>query len=127
MPLIEIINITLLSFTLGLLALMGISYLIYRYRDLGIKPIRKADQTNKITSPKEFKVLELSVSDQIISRQKKSRYEIVKTLSKEIHSDKKKEAEKFTVVNKNITPKKIHSPKIIHIFHSIPQNQNNIS
>lgn len=124
MPLIEIINITLFSFTLGLLALMGISYLIYRYRDFSIKPVAEATQTKKFIPPKEFKVIELNTSDQLKSIEKKSKYQIIKSLSQEIQASENNRLEKFTVVNKNINPRKIHSPKVIHIFPSLPHNQN---
>ncbi|MGQ9797731.1 MAG: hypothetical protein ACUVRG_00315 [Ignavibacterium sp.] len=120
MPLIEIINITLLAFSVGLLALMGISYLVYRYRDSNYKQASYSKQNLvKITS-KEIKVSDSSKSNNKKSPRKVSRYQIVNTYSRTKNFETKTPAtEKFIVINKTAPSlKKTHSPKFIYLVTS---------
>lgn len=118
MPLIEIINITLLSLSVGLLGLMGISYFIYRYRDFNLKRIQKTTPERKILPPKEYKTLEIPPIVRDNRTNRTSKFQIVKTYSQKYNSDKSDSVEKFIVVNKNIPSPKNHSPKVIYIVSS---------
>ncbi|BDQ02542.1 hypothetical protein [Ignavibacterium sp.] len=125
MPLIEIINITLLAFSVGLLALMGISYLVYRYRESSNKSVKQNVNDNLKLIPKEIKEIEKPT----VTTEKKStsvsRYQIIKTYTQSVPLEKKttNAAEKFLVVNKNISSlRKTHSPKFIYLVTS-PSNR----
>lgn len=120
MPLIEIINITLLAFSVGLLALMGISYLVYRYRESNQKQASHFEQKTVKITPKEIKVLNSSESDDKKSFKKVSRYQIIKTYSQTRNLETKTPIiEKFIVINKTAPSlKRTHSPKYIYLVTS---------
>lgn len=120
MPLIEIINITLLAFSVGLLALMGISYLIYRYRDSNYKQASYSEQNLVKITPKEIKVPVSSESNDKKSSKKVSRYQIINTYYQTKNFKTKTPAtEKFIVINKTAPSlKKTHSPKFIYLVTS---------
>ncbi|MFN3693398.1 MAG: hypothetical protein ACK4UV_00190 [Ignavibacterium sp.] len=125
MPLIEIINITLLAFSVGLLALMGISYLVYRYRESVQKPVIENSNAKEQLITKEIKTTEKQSEPAQVKNNIVLRYQIVKTYSQSIPFEKKQkiEAEKFLVVNKNIPSlRKTHSPKFIYLVSS-PSNR----
>jgi len=120
LPLIEIINITLLAFSVGLLALMGISYLVYRYRESNQKQASHSEQKTVKITPKEIKVLNSSESDDKKSFKKVSRYQIIKTYSQTRNLETKTPiTEKFIVINKTAPSlKRTHSPKYIYLVTS---------
>lgn len=120
MPLIEIINITLLAFAVGLLALMGISYLVYRYRESNQKQASHSEQKTVKITPKEIKALNSSESDDKKSSKKVSRYQIIKTYSQARNLETKTPiTEKFIVINKTAPSlKRTHSPKYIYLVTS---------
>lgn len=120
MPLIEIINITLLAFSVGLLALMGISYLVYRYRDSNYKQASYSEQNLVKIAPKEIKVQDSSESNDKKSTKKVSRYQIINTYSRTKNfQTKTPTTEKFIVINKTAPSlKKTHSPKFIYLVTS---------
>ncbi len=130
MPLIEIINITLLAFSVGLLALMGISYLVYRYRETIQKPLVQDPNTKMQFIPKEIKSIQKPLVTTEIKTKGVSRYQIIKTYNQSPPLEKKQNntTDKFLVVNKNIASKntaslrKTHSPKFIYLVTS-PSNR----
>lgn len=125
MPLIEIINITLLAFSVGLLALMGISYLIYRYRDINYKSNDNSKQVPIKILTKEISAA-TNTSAPLVNKNIKnvSRYQIVKTYSQsKVFESKTQTAEKFVIVNKTAPAlRKTHSPKFIYLVTS-PANK----
>ena len=122
MPLIEIINITLLAFSVGLLALMGISYLVYRYRDSNYMQANYSEQNLVKITPKEIKVSDSSESNYRKSQKKVSKYQIINTYSRTKNFETKTPTtEKFIVINKTVPSlKKTHSPKFIYLVTSTP-------
>jgi hypothetical protein len=120
LPLIEIINITLLAFSVGILALMGISYLVYRYRESNQKQAGYSEQKTVKISPKEIKVLNSSVSEDKKSTKNVSRYQIIKTYSQTRNLETKTPlTEKFIVINKTAPSlKRTHTPKYIYLVTS---------
>lgn len=121
MPLIEIINITLLAFSLGLLALMGISYLVYRFRDLKRNSIQSSIRQNSIRiTSNEIKVAEKQNLNPGKQTKKVSRYQLVKTYSQSQSSEPKFQiTDKFVVINKTAPSiRKTHSPKFIYLVTS---------
>ncbi|MBI5661375.1 MULTISPECIES: hypothetical protein [Ignavibacterium] len=110
MPLIEIINITLLAFSVGLLALMGISYLVYRYRESTNHP----EIQNQI-KPKDILITEKKVLQVEFNPDNNFRYPSDRSNLKQPHVQK----EKYSVINKNIPSlRKTHSPKVISLVTS---------
>lgn len=120
MPLIEIINITLLAFSVGLLALMGISYLVYRYRETSQKKVSHSEQIPVKITPKIIKVPSSVESNEKIHSKKISRYQIIKTYSQTRNLETKTPlTEKFIVINKTAPSlKRTHSPKFIYLVTS---------
>lgn len=125
MPLIEIINITLLAFSVGLLALMGISYLVYRYRETYPKPIKQNSDKNLKLIPKEI----ITTEKPVVAIERKtpsvSKYQIIKTYtqSRPLENRVSDTTEKFLVINKNVPAlRKTHSPKFIYLVTS-PSNR----
>lgn len=125
MPLIEIINITLLAFSIGLLALMGISYLIYRFRETYQSPVKQNNKTIVQLLPKEIKSTEKTQTLQDKKPLEVFRYQIIKTYTQSIPFERRSSntTEKFLVVNKNVPSlRKTHSPKFIYLVTS-PSNR----
>lgn len=124
MPLIEIINITLLAFSVGLLALVVISYLIYRYRDTNYKSNNNSKQVPIRISTKEITATNPSAS--FVSKNTKNvpRYQIVKTYSQsKVFESKIQTADKFVIVNKTAPAlRRTHSPKFIYLVTSPANN-----
>jgi hypothetical protein len=120
LPLIEIINITLLAFSVGLLALMGISYLVYRYRETSQKKVSHSEQIPVKITPKIIKVPSSVESNEKIHSKKISRYQIIKTYSQTRNLETKTPlTEKFIVINKTAPSlKRTHSPKFIYLVTS---------
>jgi len=120
LPLIEIINITLLAFSVGLLALMGISYLVYRYRESSQKKVSHSEQIPVKVTPKVIKVPYGVESNEKIHSKKISRYQIIKTYSQTRNLETKTPlTEKFVVINKTAPSlKRTHSPKFIYLVTS---------
>lgn len=120
MPLIEIINITLLAFSVGLLALMGISYLVYRYRESSQKKVSHSEQIPVKITPKVIKVPYSVESNEKLHSKKISRYQIIKTYSQTRNLETKTPlTEKFIVINKTAPSlKRTHSPKFIYLVTS---------
>lgn len=112
MPLIEIINITLLAFSVGLLALMGISYLVYRYKESSNQHSTEYENSIIHNKPKEFIISDNQISNIELHTQKKASFQLLKTQS----NNSIFQQDKFLVVNKNVPSlRKTHSPKFIHL------------
>ncbi len=123
MPLIEIINITLLAFSVGILALMGISYLVYRYRETSQKELTKnpIKQEKVDLIPKEIKAHEKPVRTYTVTNKIISKYQIIRTYDPSVPTGKNPNhiTEKFLVVNNiSASSKKTHSPKFIYLVSS---------
>lgn len=112
MPLIEIINITLLAFSVGLLSLMGISYLVYRYKESSHqKSIYKENISFQVTPKENIKLDIQTLEDELKSKNNTAFY-----LAKTYFIQPTLNKEKFSVVNKNIPSlKRTHSPKFIYL------------
>lgn len=99
---------------------MGISYLIYRYRDSNYKQANYSEQNLVKITPKEIKVSDSSEMNHKKSSKKVSRYQIINTYSQTKNFETKTPAtEKFVVINKTAPSlKKTHSPKFIYLVTS---------
>lgn len=121
MPLIEIINITILAFSIGLLALIGISYLVYRYRETTKKTVDQINKSKEQLFPQGIARVESSTNSSTKTTKSIPRYQIIKTYTHSSIPENNKEttAEKYFVVNRNLPSiKRTHSPKIIYLVTS---------
>ncbi len=121
MPLIEIINITIFAFSIGLLALIGISYLVYRYRETTKKTVDQINKSKEQLFHQDITSVESSTNSNTKKTKSIPRYQIIKTYTHSSIPENNKEttAEKFFVVNRNLPSiKRTHSPKTIYLVTS---------
>lgn len=99
---------------------MGISYLVYLFRESNHKQASYSEHNTVKIIPKEIKVSDSFDSNNLKSIKKVSRYQIIKTFSQTRNFETKTPVtEKFIVINKTAPYlKKTHSPKFIYLVTS---------
>lgn len=116
LPLIEIIHITLLLFSIGMIAFIGLSYLAYRTRVTYLGNKSKEIRPIIFEEEKQLQPLELPTEKKTTSI--KSKFEVVNRdkANNLISNDPQVFLnEKFKVINPNPHKSKVHSPKFLFI------------